>query len=69
MYNSIKLEWQKLCNEGRNMKQDREKEIHRLMYFYNEIIKEKKKALKELRKELEILEHKKSNTRVRKRKL
>ena len=50
------------------MKNDREKEIKRLIYFKNEIIKEEKKQLKELRRQLQELESRKSNNQVRKRK-
>jgi len=50
------------------MKQDREKEIHREMYYHNEVIKQEKKMLKELRKELERIESYKSLKLTRKRK-
>lgn len=50
------------------MKQDREKEIHREMYYHNEVIKQEKKALKELKKELERIESHKSLKLTRKRK-
>ena len=49
------------------MKNDREKEIHRLMNFKSEIIKQEKKALKELRRELERIEASKSIKLTRKR--
>lgn len=51
------------------MKQDKEKEIKRLMYMHNEIIKQEKKELKELRRQLEELDARKSNNLVRKRKM
>ena len=50
------------------MKNDREKEIKREMYYHNEVIKQEKKQLKELRRKLEELESKKTNNLVRKRK-
>ena len=50
------------------MKQDREKEIKREMYLHNEVIKQEKKILKELKRQLEELESRKSNNMVRKRK-
>ena len=50
------------------MKNDREKEIRRLMYTKNEIIKQEKKQLKELKRQLQELESRKSSEKVRKRK-
>lgn len=49
------------------MKKDREKEIHREMYYHNEVIKNEKKVLKELRKELERISAAKSRKLTRKR--
>ena len=51
------------------MKQDREKELKREMYYHNEIIKQEKKQLKELRRQLEELESRKASNLVRKRRL
>lgn len=51
------------------MKNDREKEIKREMYMHNEVIKQEKKQLKELRRQLEELQSRKSSNMVRKRKL
>ena len=51
------------------MKQDREKEIKRAIYEHNEIIKQEKKYLKELRRQLEELESRNKSNLVRKRKL
>ena len=50
------------------MKNDREKEIKRLMYTKNEIIKQEKKQLKELRRQLEELQSRNKVNAVRKRK-
>lgn len=47
------------------MKNDREKEIKYLMYLKSEIIKQEKKALKELKKELEELNSQKTLKRNR----
>ena len=47
------------------MKPDREKEIRHLMYLKSEIIKQEKKALKELKKELEELNNQKTLKRSR----
>ena len=50
------------------MKNDREKEIKREMYYHNEIIKQEKKQLKELRRQLEEFQSRKASDLVRKRK-
>lgn len=50
------------------MKNDREKEIKREMYMHNEIIKQEKKQLKELRRQLEELQSRNKTNLVRKRK-
>ena len=50
------------------MKNDREKEIKREMYLHNEIIKQEKKQLKELRRQLEELQSRDKTNLVRKRK-
>ena len=48
------------------MKNDREKEIKYLMYLKNEIIKQEKKELKQLRAELESINQEKTLKRTRK---
>ena len=50
------------------MKQDREEEIRREIFYHNEIIKQEKKQLKELRRQLEELQSRKASNLVRKRK-
>lgn len=45
---------------------DREKQIHKEMYLHSEIIRQEKKILKALRKELEELNNKKRLVRVKK---
>lgn len=50
------------------MKNDREKKIKREMYYHNEIIKQEKKQLKELRRQLEELQSRNASNLVRKRK-
>jgi hypothetical protein len=47
------------------MKNDREKEIKYLMYLKNELIKETKKELKDLRTELDSLNYQKTLKRKR----
>lgn len=49
------------------MKNDREKEIKREMYYHSEIIRQEKKVLKELKRQLEELQEQKTLTRKRKR--
>lgn len=49
------------------MKKDREKEIRYLMYIKSEIIKEKKKEIKELRNELNGINKQKQLKKDRKR--
>lgn len=49
------------------MKKDREKEIKYLMYIKSEIIKEKKKEIKELRNELNSINKQKQLKKDRKR--
>lgn len=47
------------------MSSQREKELKRLIYMRNELIKETKKELKELRNELESLNNQKTYSRKR----
>jgi hypothetical protein len=47
------------------MKNDREKEIKYLMYLKNELIRETKKELKDLRSELDTLNNQKTLRRKR----
>lgn len=47
------------------MKNDREKEIKYLMYLKNELIRETKKELKDLRNELDTLNNQKTLRRKR----